>query len=248
MGFYQSIAKYYDYIFPPKPVQVNFVKSFFKNGSSYRIIDIGAGTGNLSLELSKVFDNISGIELDKEMFEIALEKAKNNNKNISFENINMLNLTEKFEKESFDAAVCFGNTLVHLNNDSEISDFLSEVKNILKTKGKLLIQIINYDRIIDNNIKSLPTIENEYIKFERFYDYNPHSNKVSFKTVLTDKQTNNIIDNCIDLYAIRKLNLEQLLKQSGFQDIKYYGNFNKEELTKESIPLIISCKKMEAKI
>lgn len=161
MSFYESIADYYEKIFPLNKAQLDFVKNSFEETSSLSALDIGCGIGSLSFELSKLFREVTAIDLDASM----LEKAKKKHgKNIHFQKLNMLGIEKEFGREAFDAILCFGNTLVHLDGSDEIFDFFKQSKRVLKKNGKLLFQIIQYDRIIDQNIKGLPTIENNEIK------------------------------------------------------------------------------------
>jgi len=108
----------------------------------------------------------------------------------------------------------------------------------LKKKSFLLIQILNYDYILDKNIISLPFIENDEIIFERSYS-NLDSGLINFNTSLTVKKENNVIKNSIKLYPIRKKELESYLKKAGFKAIEYYSGFDKSKLKTDSLALII---------
>lgn len=237
MNFYQSIAEYYEQIFPLNTTQIDFVAKCFENDCRYSVLDIGCGTGSLSIELTKLFSKVSAIDLDEAMLEKAIKK---NDKGIHFQKLNMLDIEEEFGLHSFDAVVCFGNTLVHLNGSGEVLDFFNQARRVLKKNGRLLFQIINYDRIIDQNIKSLPTIENDNIQFVRNYHYNLPKNKIGFETILTIKISGAQIKNHIPLYPIRKQEVADLLEKAGFQQINFWGNFKYSSLRTESIPLICS--------
>ncbi|MBI9067741.1 MAG: class I SAM-dependent methyltransferase [Salinivirgaceae bacterium] len=236
MNFYQSIAHLYDYIFPLNKNHISFVQSAVTELESKSIIDIGCGTGSFAIELGKYVKNIVGIDLDEEMLQMA--NAKNNLPNVVFEKGDMLHLAGKFEN-SFDSIICFGNTLVHLESFDEIDMFLKQCKCILHKGGKLLIQIINYDRIIDNNIDGLPTIENNFIKFERFYEHLPEEELIDFKTKLTDKKNKQILENSQMLYPITQGELVCFLEKNLFRINNIFGDFNRGEFDKDSISLII---------
>lgn len=143
------------------------------------------------------------------------------------------------KKNSLEGIICFGNTLVHLNSLDEIADFLQQSKTVLNSKGKLLLQIVNYDKILGKNIKQLPIIENDEIIFERNYEYRKSENKIDFNTRLTVKSTQQIIENSIELLPVLKNELAILLKNAGFNTCNYYGNFNQELYTMDSPALIV---------
>ena len=67
MSFYTSISDHYRMIFPLNPKQIQFVKNCISTPQELSLLDIGSGTGDLSLELSKSFKQVVGIDLDKEM-------------------------------------------------------------------------------------------------------------------------------------------------------------------------------------
>jgi 2-polyprenyl-3-methyl-5-hydroxy-6-metoxy-1,4-benzoquinol methylase len=202
-------------------------------------LDIGCGTGNLTLELSKLFTEVVGIDLDAAMVNRAKKHISSSSGNLRFLNSNMLDIDTDFGENSFDAIVCFGNTLVHLNSEQNILDFFTKSRKVLREEGKLLLQIINYDRIIEQEINGLSTIENEVIKFERNYIHHKERNVIDFETLLTIKEGNHRINNKIELYPVRKSHVEELLLKAGFSDISFYGSFKRDKLTPESIPLVV---------
>jgi 2-polyprenyl-3-methyl-5-hydroxy-6-metoxy-1,4-benzoquinol methylase len=240
MKFYKSIAKYYDYIFPYNSIQKDFVLSAAGDENRNKsILDIGCGTGNLTLELSKGFKNVIGIDYDRDMIRMAKSKVAGYGNSINFRCLNMIEIKNHFRLAEFDLILSFGNTLVHLKNVNEVRCFLDKTKKILKPGGKLLLQIVNFDRVLRNNIKSLPLIENETVKFERYYSYHRQQRFIDFKTILTVKKENRVIENSVQLVPLLKKEVEDILKNIGFEKVFFYGGFKKEGFTQHSPPLII---------
>ncbi len=237
--FYESIAKVYDYIFPKNRKQLEFVESIKKISIEEKILDIGCATGNLTELLGEKTRNIVGIDLDKEL----LKEAKEKHPNLNFENMNMLKINEKFEENSFDRVVSFGNTLVHLDSREEVEEFFQKVYKTLKFNGFFIVQIINYNRVIEKNIKNLPTIDNEKVKFVRDYEYDKSIGKVDFITELTIKEANLNIKNNIKLLALTKIEIQKFLGETGFRNIEFYGDFEGRELSDNSEALIFVAQK-----
>ncbi|MCK5136610.1 MAG: class I SAM-dependent methyltransferase [Bacteroidales bacterium] len=238
MTFYQTISDYYRKIFPLNPAQVKFVKNTLAETCQLSLLDIGCGTGDLSLELSKSFKKVVGIDLDEAMLDQARSKSAEDG-NVEFINLNMMDIGQHFGNDAFNSIVCFGNTLVHLNTPDSISGFINQCKRVLTQDGKLLLQIINYDRILDLKISSLPTLENNDIRFVRNYQYLEGMHLIDFETILTVKSTNQVIKSNIRLYPLRKAEIESLIKEAGFRSFQVYSNFNWAPLAAESIPLVI---------
>jgi glycine/sarcosine N-methyltransferase len=239
MGFYQSIAEVYNQIFPLNPGQVSFTNKAFIQTEDLSLLDIGCGTGSLSLALSTTFKKVVGIDLDEAMLKRAIEISKDR-PYLEFKQLDMLEIDPYFRHGSFDGIVCYGNTLVHLPSLEQISLFFEKCFRLLTPEGKLLIQIINYDRILDHQINALPTLENEHIQFIRNYHYHSGRHCIDFETILTIKENNQVIRNSVPLFPVRKSELEAALTKAGFSDLSFSGSFKGEVLNRDSIPLIIA--------
>jgi glycine/sarcosine N-methyltransferase len=243
MTFYKSIAPWYDQIFPSSPIQVKFTEHQLSAINHKTILDIGCGTGNLSLLLADACAKVTGLDLDPEMIKMAQAKSQGRS-NLNFRVSDMLQISRLFEAQSLDAVICFGNTLVHLLRSGDVLSFFNQSATLLKHKGHLLIQIINYDYVLDEGLDGLPTIENEYIKFERRYEFREQDEMINFKTNLTVKATGQTISNSVPLHPIRRDFLTLLLQETGFGNIRFFGGFDESALSERSMPLIVSAQKL----
>ena len=72
MTFYQTLVTYYDEIFPLNVVTQQFLCSIFPKNSC--LLDMGAGTGTMSLALQKSGRKMTAFEPDSSM----VEKIKQN--------------------------------------------------------------------------------------------------------------------------------------------------------------------------
>jgi hypothetical protein len=156
---------------------------------------------------------------------------------IIFKHLNMIDINNL--KQKYDGIICFGNTLVHLEYE-QIETFLHQAYQVLNNEGKLLIQILNFDYIKGYDIKYLPIIQNDRIRFERKNNFN---GRVLFNTKLTVKSTGEYIENMIPLTPIKKQELNDMLQNEGFGNIKFYSAFDKKPYDILAISLLISCVK-----
>jgi len=242
MAFYDDISKYYDSIFPVSKDTVEFIKESIGNPPK-SVLDVACGTGGYSIELDKDGYNLTAVDIDSKMIENLSAKTNNTESKVKFLQANMLHLHEKFDTDLFEAVYCIGNSLVHLDNLSQIKDFFVDVRKLLVKGGTFIFQIINYDRVILKDIKALPTIVNESVplKFDRFYSYEKSTHKIIFKTILSVE--NKIIENEIYLTPLMHDEAISLLKDAGFEEINTYGDFKKNDFHKEnSYSLIIEAK------
>lgn len=245
--FYTSIAKYYQHIFPFNPTQIEFLRKVLPyNGA--RVLDVGCAIGDLTFALTHFGFPTWAFDFDIEMIELA-QKAKTEDTMFPiFEQLDMRLLDQRYPESFFDTIICFGNTLVHLLTDDDIRKFLRASSKVMALDGRLTIQILNYQHILEKQVKSLPPIDNEHVSFERRYEFSDNSNLIDFNTKLTIKSNGQVIQNSVKLYAIEQQKLQDLLEETGFRKLEYFGNFAGEPLQSDSLTLIVSCKKQDKTI
>ncbi len=234
MNFYSSIAQKYDYIFPVNQAQIDFIKSVFSKRT--KLVEIGSRTGNLTIELAKLGYSMSGLEYDENMLDLARKKSNE----VIWKQGDMREIDQIYQREIFDGIICFGNTLVHLSNKKDIEIFLRKAYDLLHIDGIIAIQIINYSRIFNQEIDHLPTIENDKIQFVRNYTASRNPRNIEFQTKLTIKETNEIIENKINLFPIFPEELIELMHEIGFSDIQEFSDFSKKEFSPDSTPFIMT--------
>ena len=236
--FYSSIAKYYSLIFPFNKTQLSFVENEMGSLEGKVFLDVGCGSGELAYALAQKGAHVHAIDLNDALLTDA-QKFRSHD-NIVYRKANMLHIERLFGRSSFDAVVCFGNTLVHLMNQKLMGDFFRNTRNVLKPGGFFFIQILHYDYIFQELIGSLPGIENESVKFERHYRFVPGSKEIRFITRLTVKTTGEVIENETGLFGIGTNEVVQLLKDHGFSDIELYADFQKTPFGGNHLPLVIT--------
>lgn len=233
MSFYRKLSEYYDVIFPLNQQSINFINGRIESG---RLLDIAAGTGNHSIALAKLGHRVTATDLDANMVKRLSEKAALNNVSIHVQQLAMEQL-DSFEEVDFSTIICLGNSLVHLDNLDEVKSFAANLYDLLTTSGKLIIQIVNYDRILSDNVTMLPFIHRETEKISFTRKYQKVDNKIIFKGVLTIGEE--IFENQVPLLPITSKQLAEILTSTGFKSVAKYGSFKGESFTKESPALII---------
>jgi SAM-dependent methyltransferase len=239
MDFYQSISAYYDRIFPVDSQALVFLGSGLKPGS--RILDIACGTGGYSIALAERGHRVTGIDLDRAMIRCARSKVRDLDGVPDFRVMDMLSMTESLDPD-FDLIFCIGNSLVHLETDEQIAQLLADCSTLLRPQGGLILQIINYDRILAQGLTGLPALRDDDLEFRRHYDLDSAGGVVIFRTELRvgRDEDQRVIRNSIPLRILGKERLTQLVRAAGFQILELLGGFDGRSLGPESLPLILS--------
>ncbi len=244
MEFYENISSYYDQIFPLKKETLSFLQdSLALKDKGGKVIDLACGSGSYSLALVDWAKEVFGYDLDTYMIDQANSKKKSDH--ITFKAMDMMMVGQQNHRD-IDFVYCIGNSLVHLNGQEEIENLLVQIYQLLDKGGVLVLQIMNYDRVLDKDIRSLPTIcnENEGVTFYRYYE--PENDGIIFKSKLDIHKSdfNESFIQKVRLYPIRSTELVKLIEKVGFVDLELFGNFNGEVYESEtSYGLIVRAKK-----
>ena len=236
MGFYQELSRYYDELFPVDTAEMAFITE--QIAGRERLLDIGCGTGNKTVHCSEAVGHVHAFDQDEGMIARAL--SDNSRPNIRYEVLDMRDMARHFNGLGFDAALCLGNTLVHLDGPAGIAPFLAGLRSLLRPGGVCVIQILNYDRILDRHIRDLPPLESARASFSR--QYRLEGGKLHFLTAVTVKASGNSYTNDVLLYPLRRSELERLLAEARFPAPSWYGNYQGAPLDESSFTAIAVCR------
>lgn len=132
---------------------------FIQKNDGQTILDLGCGTGTLTVQLSGLCNKVMGVDSSQNM----IDKAKEQFDNIEFMVCDALALP--FEKE-FD--VVFSNAVFHWINDHDL--LLKNIHKVLKSQGNLVCEF--------GASGNIATIENDFANACKGmgYDYKPKFN------------------------------------------------------------------------
>lgn len=108
------------------------------------VLEIGCSSGYFLFELQRLVKSITGVELTAEYADYAKEKG-----------IPVVNAIDELEDDRFDLIFMF-HVLEHLNDPVY---FLEEVRNKLKTNGKLVIEVPNVEDVLVHTYKVEPYLD-----------------------------------------------------------------------------------------
>ncbi len=218
-----------------------------------KCLDAGCGIGMHSIILSKLGVDAIGIDISPRMISKAQELSKKFNSTAKFETLDFFKIKDKF-KDEFDLVICLGNTLPHLLNERDLLLALRNFHNALKKDGLLIVQILNYDKIIQNEERIINIRETKDKIFIRFYDFEPTiigspSLKV-FEIRRDFLKFNILIINKLENYShkiittrIKPIKSEELcrkLNMVGFKNVEIFGDLMKDPFDAKSSKNIVA--------
>ncbi|MGA7161076.1 MAG: class I SAM-dependent methyltransferase [Bacteroidota bacterium] len=224
--FYDTLAEDYD-------TMTGFDKRFIHEKPFFNLLmqrfgittalDAGAGTGFHSLLLGQLGARMTAVEVSKKMVVRLKAHAKERRLNIDVIESSFQNLPKGLNKK-FDAVLCMGNSLPHLLTYGELVQSLKNFSAVLHPGGVLLLQLLNYDRILANKERVQSVKEAGGVTFIRFYEF--HEGHVIFNILRLKKEDGRLIHSIdsIKLRPIVKVELTNALQESGFDDLRFHGS------------------------
>ena len=132
---YKEFAKYYDKYYQNKNYkkETEFLKNFIN--ANDKILDVGCGTGIHAALLTDNGFEVDGLDLNKEMLEIAKTRLKTN---LYWQNILEIDISKKYNMIISMFAV-----FNHLKDTDELMRGLMNLKQLLHDGGKIIIDLHN---------------------------------------------------------------------------------------------------------
>ena len=132
---YKEFAKYYDKFYQNKNYkkETEFLKNFIN--ANDKILDVGCGTGIHAALLTDNGFEVDGLDLNKEMLEIAKTRLKTN---LYWQNILEIDISKKYNMIISMFAV-----FNHLKDTDELTRGLMNLKQLLHDGGKIIIDLHN---------------------------------------------------------------------------------------------------------
>lgn len=149
---YKELAKYYDASYHWKDYKkesesVHLLIKKYKKSNGKDLLEVACGTGNHIQYLKKNY-NITGIDLNKQMLDIAKKKFKG----IEFikEDMRSFNL-----KKKFDVIVCLFSSIAYMMNKTELKKTIKNFSKHLADGGVMIIEpFIRPETFEPNHINS----------------------------------------------------------------------------------------------
>ncbi|OIJ16669.1 SAM-dependent methyltransferase [Anaerobacillus alkalilacustris] len=139
---YEKFAYLYDELMSDAPYDkwVSFVMKVMEecNVKQGKILDVGCGTGNISIPLSQKGYEITAVDLSEEMLIVAKEKSEMANTSIKFFQQDMRELEGL---GSFDTIISLCDSINYLNNEKEVEKTFEGVYNHLNDQGIFIFDV-----------------------------------------------------------------------------------------------------------
>jgi len=240
---YQDLAHYYGILFPVSEAQKQFLAPMVEICQGCRLpwLDVGCGVGALFDWLTGRGVDARGIDPDEAFIDQAHRSMNLDDNWIQCAAMN--DIDRVFPDASFGSITCLGNVLAHARDLEEIRGFIAKARRRLVAEGRLILQIVNYDRVLSTHDASFPLLrrtapDGTALVFERRYSFDEYrpGGRIRFDTRL--RIGDQTIENTAWLLPIQKEEL-LTLTQEVFPEVQVYGDYDKNPWSMESAATVL---------
>lgn len=237
---YLYSAKYYDFLNESHEIEgdIDFYKDLIPSDAN--VLDVGCGTGRVSIILAKRGNDVTGIDLSESML-VEFENKIAQNPDIADKiRLHLSNMADFHLGQTFDWIIFPWFSFLSLKSDEDRKKCLSCVKEHINDKSRAILTLFNPDKsILDNweekkNTLGLEKIdENSGRKIRRYdeHDFHDGDNQVISVRYRWEVFENDVlVDTVHDRIEIGYMYPDQckrLFEEAGFEIEAAYSDYQK---------------------
>ena len=223
------------------------IRRYNPNMTTELVLDLGCGTGKMTLELARRGYDMTGVDLSSEMLDIARCAAER--EGLSDKMLWLLQDITEFELYgTVELCVSCLDTINHLTSPKELKKCLSLVHNYLVPDGLFLFDINGKRKFEEIYADNSYVMEEENSVCVWQNSYNPKTKLCDFFITLFEEDEDGKYNRYDELQTERMYTLRSIksaLAECGFEFLGAYSDFDFNEATDDSERIYISarCKK-----
>jgi SAM-dependent methyltransferase len=237
---YLDLAEHYSLLFPLNDRQRGFFEHLVAARPAGSVLDVGCGTGEHLSWFSARGLRAYGLEPDARMFqELGRRDWPGAAPTLVQAGVEAL---PGVLGGDVDLVLCLGNTLPHLQDRPAAQRAVRDMAEVLAPGGRLVVQCVNFDRILAEGRAAFPVIERASpgggkIAFFREYDLGGLPERVIFRTRLVTPAG----EHCTawPLVPLRRDELTLYFGEAGLAGVREFGDYDRSPFMATSPALIV---------
>ena len=234
---YEKFAYYYDSLMDPQFYDDYLV--FIKKHTDHveEILELGCGTSELAIRLSKAGYRIFATDLSNDMIEVSKQKAMYENVDLMLQKVDMTDFSTSYQ---LDLILCLCDSLNYIINEDDIIKTFKNVFMSLKNDGYFIFDV--------NSLYKMNVILDDYIEQEEDEEFsfkwsvkNINEGEVIHDVYILDKLENELVEETHHQKTYAVSQYKKWLNSVGFTNIELYSDF--KEYKEECERIIFVCRK-----
>ncbi|MDX9759181.1 MAG: class I SAM-dependent methyltransferase [Bacteroidota bacterium] len=238
-AFYNNLADLYDGMtqFASRlPGQRQLLADLLARVPAQRAVDMGCGTGVHAVALAQLGLDVTGIDVSDGMLEKARAHAAAAGVSVEFLPGDFLT---DIPRPPADLILCLGNSIPHLPSLDALFSVLAHWRTMLAAKGTAVVQLLNYQRVLDAGERIVNIRRDGDATIIRFYDFLDERLRFNILTVNDGDGTLSHNLQSTLLFPFRQVHFETAARHAGFASIDVFGSLRFAPFTSESTDLVV---------
>jgi len=208
--------------------EMPFLKRVFGAPGKRPLLDVACGTGEHAQALTEEGYAVIGLDVSEAM----LEKAREAFPDLPLVGADMARLPFG-DGGGLGGAYCLGNSLAILREDAELRALFADLRRSMVDGAPLLIQVLNYRRILEKRLRHLPLnfrpAEEDEMLYLRLLD--PiDERRIRFEVITLERRPPEGESRIVHVVSrvmrpLRDEELRRFLGEAGFERVELYGDF-----------------------
>jgi SAM-dependent methyltransferase len=222
-----------------------FLQRVLEGAPSRRVLDLGCGSGEHTRFLSALGFETTGVDASPSQL-TAAQAADPQGLYV----LAGLTALAGVIGEGQGGALCIGNTLPHLCEEAELRGFFGDLAQCLLPGAPFLLQLLNYDRILDRGERTFPVVvrpgeaEGEVTVFLRLMTHHGGGRLTFTPANLrycpgAESPLELMAAHDVSLHGWRRAEVEGLLTDHGFRVREVFGSMTGEAWSATSSDLVV---------
>lgn len=226
--YYQALARHYDWFVWDEMVeeQMHDLVPLLRSRQIKTVLDCACGTGVQAIPLARAKFRVTASDLSPDMLERCWQNAEAAGVRLTVVESDVRELSRRVTGP-FDAVICMGNVLPHLATDDDVVLALSNMHDVLRPGGLLVIEMRYYDQLLQDRPRYIPFRVNveeglEHVTILYVFTYGEKTVRVSVVFLIQHQDGN--VETEVESVEYNPITTDRLtgfLHNGGFTHITY---------------------------
>lgn len=231
---YEKFAFLYDELMSDAPYD-EWVSFVVETLEAYKIeerdlLDVGCGTGNICIPLSKLGFTVTAVDLSEEMLMVAKQKSERAATSVEFFHQDMRELQGL---GLFTTVISFCDSINYLDNEKEVQITFENIYAHLKKDGMFIFDVHSIEKVVNFFTENTFAYNGEDVSYiwECFKGEAPNS--VEHDLSFFVRNSNGLYERFDELHQQRTYSVEfykEMLENTGFQVLAITSDFSRQKL------------------